>query len=212
MIAIESLAHTYPTGQQIHFADATFTDNENWLILGDSGSGKSTLLNIMTGLLSPTSGKVILNQTDLYKLGNKLDRFRAQYMGIVFQKPYFIQSLTVSENLKLTQSLAGLKTNNHRILEVLEGLALADKKTSYTKDLSVGQLQRLSIARAILNRPAIIFADEPTASLDDRNTERVMELLINQAGKEKADLIVATHDKRVKDAITNIYQVNGGSQ
>src|SRR5690606_15494338 len=104
MITIEALAHTYPTGQQIQFSNATFLDNENWLILGDSGSGKSTLLNIMTGLLSPTKGKVMLNGTDLYKLENKLDKFRAQYMGIIFQKPYFIQSLTVSENLKLTQS------------------------------------------------------------------------------------------------------------
>lgn len=212
MIAIEALAHTYPTGQQIHFANATFLDNENWLILGDSGSGKSTLLNIMTGLLSPTNGKVTLNGTDLYELGSKLDKFRAQHMGIIFQKPYFIQSLTVSENLKLTQSLAGFKTNNHRISEVLEGLALADKKNSFTKELSVGQLQRLSIARAVLNKPAIIFADEPTASLDDKNTERVLELLINQAGKERAGLIVATHDKRVKDAIANIYYVNGGNQ
>ncbi|ADY53955.1 ABC transporter related protein [Pseudopedobacter saltans DSM 12145] len=211
MITISSLAHVYPTGKKIYFEDAKFLDNENWLILGDSGSGKSTLLNIMTGLLSPTKGQVMLNETNLYQLGGKLDKFRAKHMGIVFQKPYFIQSLNVTENLKLTQSLAGLSKNPERITEVLESLGLIDKRDAFTKELSVGQLQRLSIARAVLNNPSIIFADEPTASLDDRNTEKVLDLLINHAGRQNASLIVATHDKRVKEMISNIYFVNGGN-
>lgn len=212
MIVIESLVHTYPNGKEISFADAKFPDNDNWLILGDSGSGKSTLLNIMTGLLAPTKGKVFVNENNLYRLGGKLDKFRAKHMGIVFQKPYFIQSLNVLENLLLTQSLAGQANNTNRITEVLESLGLIDKLNSYTKELSVGQLQRLSIARAVLNKPSILFADEPTASLDDRNTGKVLDLLINQAGIQNASLIVATHDKRVKDSISNIYYVSGGNQ
>ncbi|RRN77985.1 ATP-binding cassette domain-containing protein, partial [Pseudoxanthomonas sp. SGD-10] len=181
---------------------------EHWLILGASGSGKSTLLNILAGLLKPSEGEVLIDQQNLYQLkGNNLDKFRAKNIGIVFQKPYFIPSLTILENLELTQQLAGLPKNIKLIKTILEELAIDNKIHHSVQKLSVGQLQRLSIARAVLNNPKIIFADEPTSSLDDANAEKVISLLSNQASRHQAILVVATHDNRVKTTINNSYSL-----
>lgn len=210
MIALKNISHTYSENLTIGFKEGEFTRNHNYLILGKSGSGKSTLINIMTGLLRPTGGTVWIDDVDIYGLKEaQRDKFRAERIGIVFQRPHFLTSLTVTENLKLTQSLANQMIDKIRINEVLNRLAILDKKDEYPNSLSVGQLQRLSIARAILNKPNYIIADEPTSSLDDKNTDKVLSLLIEQSEAEQASLIVATHDKRVKDLISNIYSLEG---
>jgi putative ABC transport system ATP-binding protein len=213
MISLQGLSHSYKEQQSIPFKDWEVKQGQHWLILGESGSGKSTLLSILTGLLKPTKGEVIINHQNLYELaGNALDRFRAQNMGLVFQKPHLIHSLTVRENLLITQSFAGLKADQHRIEEVLTQLGIAQKINDYPNKLSAGQLQRVSIARAVLNKPKIIFADEPTSSLDDGNTQKVLDLLINQATLEGASLIIATHDKRVKHKIAHTYLIDSLDQ
>ena len=213
MISLQGLSHSYKEQQNIPFKDWKVEQGQHWLILGESGSGKSTLLNILTGLLKPTNGEVIINHQNLYELeGNALDRFRAQNMGLVFQKPHLIQSLTVLENLLITQSFAGLKEDQQRIKEVLTQLGIAQKLNDYPNKLSAGQLQRVSIARAVLNKPKIIFADEPTSSLDDGNTQKVLDLLINQATIEGASLMIATHDKRVKQSIAHTYLIDSLNQ
>lgn len=209
MISIKGLSHTYKEQSEIRFENWDVKQGEHCLVLGESGSGKSTLLSIITGLLKPDKGDVIINNQNLYHLtGNALDKFRARNIGLVFQKPHLIHSLTVLENLLITQSFAGLKEDKDRIGEVLQQLGIIDKIKNYPNKLSVGQLQRVSIARAVLNKPKIILADEPTSSLDDSSTEKVLDLLINQAFKEKASLIIATHDKRVKNKIANTYLIN----
>lgn len=206
MISLVELSHTYKEHSKIVFNDLEIASGEHWLILGESGSGKSTLLNILTGLLQPTNGSVIINNQNLYNLkGNARDKFRAQNIGLVFQKPHLVSSLNILENLLITQSFAGLKQDRKRIEEVLDQLGIASKITDFPNNLSVGQLQRVSIARAVLNKPKIILADEPTSSLDDSNTDKVLNLLINQASVEGASLIIATHDKRVKGRIANTY-------
>lgn len=208
MISLKGLSHSYKD-LKIRFNDWEVTQGEHWLVLGESGSGKSTLLNIITGLLKPTHGEVLINHQNLYRLNrNKIDQFRARNVGLVFQKPHLIHSLTVLENLLITQTFAGLREDKKRIDEVLVQLGIEQKINEYPNKLSVGQLQRVSIARAVLNKPKIIFADEPTSSLDDSNTEKVLGLLINQASIEKASLIIATHDKRVKSKIENTYLIN----
>jgi putative ABC transport system ATP-binding protein len=208
MITLSGITYSYPNIKSINFKDLTIKSDENWLVLGNSGSGKTTLLNILTGLLKPSSGTVIINQQDVYRLnGNDLDKWRAKNLGIVFQKPYLIPSLTVSENLLVAQKFAKLKEDKRRILEVLEQLQIIDKLNHYPKQLSVGQLQRVSIARAVLNKPKYIIADEPTSSLDDENAEAVLNLFIKQAAVNHAGLIIATHDKRVKDCFQNTYQI-----
>ncbi|RZM26989.1 MAG: ABC transporter ATP-binding protein [Pedobacter sp.] len=208
MISIQAVAHTYPGGNQINFKDWHINTGEQWLLLGASGSGKTTLLHILTGILKPQQGTVKIGETSLYALSSKaLDQFRGRNIGIIFQRPHLIKSLTIAENLLLAQSFAQLPENRERVKEVLASLDIADKINSYPSELSQGQLQRVSIARAVINKPALLIADEPTSSLDDKNTTAVLQLLIRQSAINQATLIVATHDKRVKDAFTNTYEL-----
>lgn len=208
MISIKSVAHSYNHSPLISFKDWQINDGEQWLLLGDSGSGKTTLLHILTGILRPKEGEVNINDTSIYQLSSKgLDHFRGRHIGIIFQKPHLIKSLTVAENLLLAQSFAQLPENQARINEVLESLAIDHKKKAYPSELSQGQLQRVSIARAVINKPALLIADEPTSSLDDKNAMAVLDLLQQQSGLNQATLVVATHDKRVKDAFTHTYHL-----
>lgn len=208
MIKLQSIAHQYPGSSTLHFPDWEIKSGDQWLLLGNSGSGKSTLLHILTGILQPTQGEIIINNTSIYKLSAKnLDEFRGRHVGIVFQKAHLISSLNISENLAIAQSFANLEVNQSRIDEVLESLGLLNKKKSYPRELSQGQLQRVSIARAVMNKPTLLIADEPTSSLDDQNAEAVLKLLLEQSKMNQATLIVATHDKRVKDAFTNTYSL-----
>lgn len=208
MISIKSVAHSYNGASKISFKDWQINEGEQWLLLGGSGSGKTTLLHILTGILQPSNGEVNIEKTSIYQLSAKeLDQFRGRKIGIVFQRPHLIKSLTIEENLQLAQSLANLPIDNHRIEEVLTSLAMADKKKAYPSELSQGQLQRVSIARAVINKPALLIADEPTSSLDDKNAEAVLQLLMEQSGLNQATLVVATHDQRVKDAFTHTYSL-----
>jgi putative ABC transport system ATP-binding protein len=208
MISVKSVSHEYPSGHRIKFKDWTIKDGEQWLLLGASGSGKTTLLHILTGILKPVQGQVTIDTTSIYDLTPKeLDQFRGRNIGIIFQRPHLIKSLSISENLLMAQSFAKLPENEDRVNEVLNALGIADKKNAYQKELSQGQLQRVSIARAVINKPALLIADEPTSSLDDKNASAVLELLLEQSSLNHATLIVATHDKRVKDAFTNTYEL-----
>jgi putative ABC transport system ATP-binding protein len=208
MIAIKSVTHSYNNAQRISFKDWQINNGEQWLLLGSSGSGKTTLLHILTGILKPTDGEVVINNTPVYSLpSKKLDQFRGRNIGIIFQRPHLIKSLTIAENLFMAQSFAGLPENKERVDDVLSSLGIAGKKNAYPSELSQGQLQRVSIARAVINKPALLIADEPTSSLDDENTHAVLQLLLEQSGINQATLIVATHDKRVKEAFTNTYEL-----
>jgi putative ABC transport system ATP-binding protein len=208
MISIERVSHAYAGGTTISFQDWQITDGDQWLLLGASGSGKTTLLHILTGILRPKAGLVKINETSIYELSSRaLDQFRGRNIGIIFQRPHLIKSLTIAENLQMAQSFANLPEDTQRISEVLSSLGIADKSGSYPSELSQGQLQRVSIARAVINKPALLIADEPTSSLDDSNTAGVLQLLMEQSQINKATLIVATHDKRVKEAFTNTYEL-----
>jgi len=132
-----------------------------------------------------------------------LDQFRGKQIGIVFQKAYFVRSLTVEENLKLAQKLAGQPISNSRIIELLERLNVFHKLKAKTDSLSSGEQQRIAIARALINKPNIILADEPTSSLDDKHCYEVLELLETQAAQENATLLIVTHDARLKEKFEN---------
>jgi len=208
MIAIKSVSHSYSDVNRISFKDWEINNGDQWLLLGESGSGKTTLLHILTGILKPSAGEVIINDTSVYTLSaRKLDQFRGRNIGIIFQRPHLIKSLTITENLLMAQSFANLPKELKRVDEVLESLGIAGKKNAYPSELSQGQLQRVSIARAVINKPALLIADEPTSSLDDKNAAIVLALLLQQSGLNQATMIVATHDKRVKDAFTNTYEL-----
>lgn len=208
IIQLRDIEYKYPQGQALRFSDLLIPKGQHTLILGDSGSGKTTLLHILSGLLKPRNGQVFIQDQALYQLGaRELDQFRGQHIGLIFQDPHLIKSLTVSENLQVAQKFAGVPIDRERIAEVLDLLNIGDKADAYPLKLSRGQAQRVAIARAVVNSPAILVADEPTASLDDTNTENVLRLLRSQAEKNNATLIIATHDKRVKSVIPHEYIV-----
>lgn len=175
-------------------------------MLGDSGSGKTTLLNILGGLSRPETGQVNIYGQNLSLLStSKLDQFRSQYIGFIFQEAHLLKNLTLVENIKLAQSLAGKKVDVSTIELILKQLQLDQKSNAYPNELSRGQLQRAAIARSIINKPALLIADEPTAALDDNNTHRVLKLLLSIAETAGSTLLITTHDKRIKEQFSKMY-------
>ena len=198
MIRTKELKFSYNNQVSLNFHDISLNKNENLLIIGSSGIGKTTLLHLLAGLLKSSSGSIELFGKEISELSShQLDRFRKNNIGIVFQRPHFVNSLTVKENLQLAQFIAKKKDNN-RIESVLKSLNIFDKSYKKTNQLSQGEKQRASIALAIVNSPKLILADEPTSSLDDDNCANVIKLLKNQASEFGAQLIVITHDSRLK--------------
>lgn len=208
MINTSALSYSYNTEKEIHFSDLTIQTGDQFLLLGESGSGKTTLLHLLGGLLKSQTGSIEVNGTDITKLSEPaLDRFRGQHYGFIFQRNHLISALSVEKNLLMAPFLAGLKQDKERVAEVLNQLGIIEKKHAAIRELSLGQAQRVAIARAILNKPSVILADEPTSALDDKNCERVSDLLLSVADQNKATLIIATHDQRLKNKIKNLIQL-----
>lgn len=171
------------------------------LVLGNSGSGKTTLLHLLAGLLKPSVGAIEIG-SDRKVLSEQKDRFRGQNIGVVFQQPYFVKSLSVEKNLRVAQSMAGVEIDETRVDQLLQQLGLEGRGQASIGDLSTGELQRVSIARALINKPQVVLADEPTASLDDQNCEKVISLLEGACRDVGSSLIVVTHDKRLEGRFT----------
>ena len=200
MVKINRLTYNYSSEIQLKFPDFSLSKGEQALILGQSGCGKTTLLHLLSGLLKPNSGDVNIDNEDISKMyGAALDNFRGANIGIVFQTAHFIESLTVKENLTLTQTLAGKSKDIDKIKKLLADLGVESKLNAKLNALSVGEKQRVSIARALVNSPALILADEPTSALDDKNCDAVLKLVREQAKKHNSTLLIVTHDKRLKD-------------
>jgi len=203
MIKTESLKFSYDGKKYFDFPDINLDSGENLLIIGNSGIGKTTLLHLLAGILKPISGSINVSGTDISKFSDtELDKFRGDNIGIVFQKPHFISSLTINENLKLAKYLSPSKTGVDPE-KILESLNINDKYQQKPNQLSEGEKQRASIALALINSPSLILADEPTSSLDDFNCDNVIKLLKKQAKDHKAQLIVITHDARLKKHFKN---------
>lgn len=205
MIKTDNLTFQYKKKDEIfNFPDISLKPQESLLILGKSGIGKTTLLHLLAGLLKPLSGKITIDDTDINSLSdNQLDKFRGQNIGLVFQKNHAIKSLNVFDNLKARLFFGKKTISNDTISNLLEQLGLSSFKDSKINELSEGQLQRLGIAMSVIHNPKVMLADEPTSSLDDENCKIVIELLKNQALKAKANLIVITHDHRIKPFFQN---------
>jgi putative ABC transport system ATP-binding protein len=202
MIQVENLSYAYEQGKGLRFPDFTVADNGHCLLLGESGSGKTTLLHLIGGLLKIQQGKIKVNSVEVSALSETaLDKFRGQHLGFIFQKNHLISALSVKDNLLMAPFLSGLPQSEARVSEVLTQLGLGEKINATIRQLSQGQAQRAAIARAVLNKPSIILADEPTSALDDKNCERVIGLLLDVARNNKASLLIATHDQRLKSKI-----------
>ena len=185
--------------KRIDFPDIDVNQGNHFLILGRSGSGKTSFLNLIGGLLSPSSGQIKINNKNIALLSsNELDKFRGLNIGFIFQTPHFIKSLNINDNLMLSQYFLGNRDQNH-INTLLEKVELLNRKEDPLHELSEGEKQRISIVRALINKPKIILADEPTSALDDYSCNIVIDLLKNLSKENNSVLIIVTHDKRLKD-------------
>lgn len=200
MLKTEDLSFSYDNSNIFNFPDILLQKGEDLLILGDSGVGKTTLIQILSGLLRPHSGIVELNGTRYENLSSKnLDQFRGSHIGMVFQRSYFVRNLSILDNLLLFLYLSNKLHDKQRAIDLLEEIGLSDKLNSMPDELSQGEQQRAAIANALIKKPDLILADEPTSSLDDNNCQKIITLLKQQASLTNAKLIIITHDQRLKD-------------
>lgn len=200
MLRCEGIEFTYEDGPVFNFPNFSCDTGDQMLLLGHSGSGKTTLLHLLAGMLQASTGSIVIDGTAVEDLTpSKLDHFRGQNIGIIFQTAHFIDSLSVLDNLIMPQYLSGNPIDRDKALGILERLNLKNKANQAPRRLSVGEQQRIAIARALVNDPKLILADEPTSALDDKNASEVIRLLREQAELSGATLVIVTHDQRLKD-------------
>ncbi|GAA0126547.1 ABC transporter ATP-binding protein [Clostridium sp. CTA-19] len=191
--------------------DLSINEGEFTAIIGPSGSGKSTLLHLLAGLDKPSSGKVYINGKEIYSMSEKeLSKFRRTNIGFIFQFFNLIPILSIEENIKLPILMDGRKVDEDYFNEIIETLGLTDRKRHLPGEVSGGQQQRASIARALITKPSIIFADEPTGNLDSKNSEEVMDLLTMSIKKYNQTLVMITHDPKIAERADRIITISDG--
>ena len=204
MIATHDIHFSYGKSTDFSFPDITAAAGETLLITGGSGKGKTTLLHLLGGLLRPVSGQIFIDTTDVAQLTDrKRDRFRGQNIGIVLQQSHFVAALSVLDNVALASWLATGKQATDKARQLLTQLGLESQLDKLPSQLSIGQQQRVSIARALINSPKLLLADEPTSSLDDENAVIVADMLSALAKQFGTALVIVTHDQRLKDRFPN---------
>jgi len=204
MLQTKNLTYSYNKDTQFTFPELRCDASNTLLITGNSGKGKTTLLHLLAGLLRPKEGEIIIENTNINLFSEKkLDKFRGKNIGLILQQSHFIASMTVLENVVLASWLATGKSAVEKAEKLLSELDLENQKHKLPSQLSIGQQQRVSIARALINEPKLLLADEPTSSLDDKNAEKVIELLTSLSKEYKAALLIVTHDGRIKEKFIN---------
>lgn len=214
-LQVISLSKTYENGNS--FAEVldninlSIYPNEFVSIIGSSGSGKTTLLNIISGLESPTLGKVFINETDFGELDDEeRTKFRLKNIGFIFQNYNLIPVISVLENIILPAKLDRRKIDRNEVLEIAKILGIDDKLYQMPNLLSGGQQQRVAIARTLYTRPAIVLADEPTGNLDSKSSDNVIKLMKNMSEKFGQTMIVVTHDEKVAKVADRVIQIEDG--
>lgn len=215
ILRVENLSKVYGKGEQAVHAlnDINFSvkKGEFVAIIGPSGSGKSTLLHMLGGVDYPSSGKVFVDNTDMYSLNEtQLAVFRRRQIGLIYQFYNLIPVLTVEENITLPLLLDGHKVNQQELQQIVQTLSLSERLDHLPNQLSGGQQQRVSIGRALVNHPSLILADEPTGNLDSKNSKEIMELLILFNKLYKQTLVVITHDERIALQADRIITIEDG--
>ena len=205
LFKIKNLEYKKQNNKILSNLNFSVDEGKHLLILGSSGSGKTSLLNLMSGLLKPTKGEISFEDYKYSTLSEEeIDKIRANNFGFIFQKLHLIGHLNVKQNIDLIKN----KINSKKVEKLIFGLGLMPKSQQMVSDLSVGEAQRVAIARGLANGPKVIFADEPTSSLDDYNTQRVIELILDQTKQMNSTLIVSTHDKRIKKYFSKITEMS----
>lgn len=209
-ITIKGVAKEYQTAQALRGVDCDVTAGEWVSIMGPSGSGKSTLLNIIGGLDRPTAGTVTINGTDVNSLNeDRLAKFRRETIGFVFQQSHLIPYLDATENVMLSQYFHSIP-DRAEAEEALKRVGLGHRLDHRPSQLSGGEQQRVCIARALINSPAVLLADEPTGNLDRQNTRTILEVLQELHGQEHFTIIVVTHDPLVSRWAKRIISMEDG--
>lgn len=215
ILNIENLGKTYQSAgrtltvlEHINFEISAGSTNA---IVGPSGSGKTTLLGLCAGLDRPGSGKVVLEGIDLGSLSeDQRAQVRNQYVGFIFQNFQLLPTLTALENVMVPLELRGEKNIKARSLELLDKVGLSDRGHHYPAQLSGGEQQRVSLARAFSNSPAILFADEPTGNLDAETAEKVEKLIFDLNKEAGTTLVLVTHDLELAGKTQRIIRIKGG--
>ena len=215
ILKIENLSKTYGKNEAkvdaLKNINLSINKGEFVAIVGPSGSGKSTLLHLIGGVDNPSEGKVYINDVDIYNLKEKdLSIFRRRNVGLIYQFYNLIPVLSVKENILLPAELDNRKIDKEYLDDLLKTLGLKERENHLPNELSGGQQQRTSIGRALVNRPAIVLADEPTGNLDSKNSKEVIELLKLSVKKYKQTLVMITHDPNIALQADRVITIEDG--
>ncbi len=211
MITIENITKSYGSGaaqnQVLKGISTTICDGDYVVILGASGSGKSTFLNVVSGLEKADGGSVKYDGKDITKLSDKaLTKFRRDNIGFIFQQYYLLPNMTVEKNVRMGADLSGSRNYN----EIIDAVGLSDKMKSYPSELSGGEQQRVSVARALAKNPKILFLDEPTGALDEDTGRQVLDYIGKLHEKLGFTVIMITHNQNIADMAKTVIRMNSG--
>lgn len=215
ILRVEKLCKTYGKGETqvnaLKGVSFTLEKGEFAAVVGESGSGKSTLLNCIGGLDNPTSGNVFLEGKDLFSM-NEQNRtvFRRRNIGFVFQSFQLVPELTVEQNIIFPILLDYKKPDYDSVNEILQELGLTDRRKHLPSQLSGGQQQRVAIGRALITKPMLILADEPTGNLDTKNSKDVMDLLVKASRHYQQTILMITHNVNLTSSVDRVLQVTDG--
>lgn len=215
LLEVNNLCKTYGKGETaveaLKNVSFSVSKGEFVSIVGESGSGKSTLLNIIGGLDTPTSGELLIDGKNIYKMKDEeLTIFRRRNIGFIFQSFNLIPELTVEQNIIFPLLLDYKKTDNAYLEELLNILSLTERRHHLPRQLSGGQQQRVAIGRALITRPTLILADEPTGNLDSKNSNEVISLLKNASERFKQTILMITHNRTIASTTDRVLQVTDG--
>ena len=215
LLRVENLSKSYGKGEAkvdaLKNINLSIKKGEFIAIVGPSGSGKSTLLHLLGGVDKPTSGNVFINDINIYDLKEKdLAIFRRRNVGLIYQFYNLIPVLTVKENILLPAELDNRKIDKEYLEDLLKTLDLKERENHLPSELSGGQQQRTSIGRALINRPSIVLADEPTGNLDSKNSKEIVELLKVSVKKYNQTLIMITHDTNIALQAVRVITIEDG--
>ncbi len=215
VLKVQDLSKTYGTGaaevKALQHACLTLEKGEFAAVVGDSGSGKSTLLNCIGGLEPPSAGKVLLDGEDLFSIPEpQRSVFRRRNIGFVFQSFHLIAELNVEQNILFPLLLDGQKPQPGFCNEMLEILGLTERRLHLPSQLSGGQQQRVAIGRALITRPMLLLADEPTGNLDSRSSRDVMDLLLGASRRYQQTVLMITHNMALTNSADRVFNVSDG--
>lgn len=215
IVKVENLSKVYGKGstevKALDNVSLSIEKGEFVAIVGASGSGKSTLLHLMGGVDRPTSGRVMINDTDIFQLNNdKLAIFRRRQIGIIYQFYNLLPTLNVEENITLPMELDGRKVEDGELDDILKLLGLIKRRKHLPNELSGGQQQRTSIGRALITRPALILADEPTGNLDSKSSNEIVELLRKSNREYNQTIVMITHNLEIAKCADRIITIEDG--